>query len=138
MTRVVGRHLRFACKENLVISDLRRWLVVPLALIVFGIQSLVIQPHVHLQPADFGVASVTVDGPLASGEERPSDDPFSPDLNDCHVCQSAHQNGQYLKPTATIYTLVPSVNHRTIDLVRLPQSPQALSHSWQGRAPPQA
>ncbi len=139
MIRVAaGQPLRFAWRANLRTSALPRWSVGLLALVVFGIQSLVIQPHTHIQPADFGFAYVAMDGLSASDEEMPTDDPFNPDLNDCLMCQSAHQIGQYLKPAAAVFALVLSVNYRTIDLAQLPQSPQPLSHFWQGRGPPQA
>jgi hypothetical protein len=84
------------------------------------------------------LASIAIDGPGDSDNGSPAHNPIDPDQSDCPLCQSAHQSGHYLKPTAAVFALDLSVNYRTIDLAQTPARPQTVSHSWQGRAPPQA
>jgi hypothetical protein len=115
-----------------------RWTLVLLALLALGIQGLVLQPHIHAQPSDAALASIAIDGPGDSDNGSPAHNPIDPDQSDCPLCQSAHQSGHYLKPTAAVFALDLSVNYRTIDLAQTPARPQTVSHSWQGRAPPQA
>jgi hypothetical protein len=77
---------------------------------------------------------------ISSSDGGPTDshDPLEQAQPDCPVCQSAHQNGQYLRPSAATFALPAFVNYRGVEFSRLPAALEAVSHSWQGRAPPQA
>lgn len=129
---------RFGCRAASWTGAISRCSLVLLALLALAIQSLVIQPHIHAQLSDAALASIAIDGPDDSDHGAPAHNPIDPDQSDCPLCQSAHQGGHYLKPNAAVFALDLSVNYRTIDLAQATARPQRASHSWQGRAPPQA
>ncbi len=118
-------------------SAASRWSVLILAFLALGalgIQNLVVQPHVHAQPSDKVLVLEISDGE----DGLAGDVPIEQGQTDCPVCQSAHQNGQFLKPSAAVFALPALVNYRGIEFTQLSAAYEAVSHSWQGRAPPQA
>jgi hypothetical protein len=112
-----------------------------LALVAVLIQSLVVQTHIH-----HTVAAVSYGNPstglttLAAPDKSPTL-PHAPikgddDSSSCALCQAFTHSGQFLH-SATILSFVPlwqSAESATI-IVAAPVR-FALSHSWQGRAPP--
>jgi hypothetical protein len=121
--------------------------VLLLAFLALAIQTLVVQTHVHhsigqswhisigISLTEQGAAAATVstdrksNGPL---------DPFSAsDDPNCALCQGFAHSGQFVHSTAAIaYIPVWVAVHFVIFKDVLPQL-FAVSHSWQGRAPPQ-
>jgi hypothetical protein len=71
--------------------------------------------------------------------EGPSRDdaPTNIDFSDCSMCQSAHQNGQFLRPTTSGFSLQSYVKLRSIELIQDVATRTPISFSWQVRAPPQ-
>ena len=118
---------------------LARWSMLLLAVLAIAIQSLVIQPHIHgpITP-ETGLATAALDGGLLIADESGKNTPLEPDQNNCPMCQSAHQNGHYLKPVAASFALPHFVNYRIVERDQSPAIVAVASHDWQGRAPPQA
>jgi hypothetical protein len=115
-----------------------------LTLLAFITQSFAVQTHVHfgaaaeaavvdktdaVQKANSGLHSQ----PLAErqGKTAPSDDPAN-----CPLCQEFLYAGSYVTPAA-IAVLPPALAVSTVVVeTREPSPVWAISHSWQGRAPP--
>lgn len=103
-----------------------RLVIASLALLAFAFQSYVLQTHIHIagdsRPAAHGVHH----GKAPLGE----------DPSNCPICQEILHAGQFVAPTAQVF-LPPFAAVSTILLVDA-TSPVvvALSHNWQGRAPP--
>jgi len=124
------------------------WVRIALILTIatFTLQSFVTQTHVHFAPA---VASAFADVAGAKGssaadhrQARPSDGrrpgPTDDDPANCPLCQEILYAGNFVAP-ADIALLPPALAVSTI----APATPAvvhvwAISHSWQGRAPPRA
>lgn len=102
-------------------------------LAAFALQSYVVQTHIHLAPAD--AAKLFVSGPAHGGHDRY---PAGDDPANCPLCQEILHSGHYVTPAALAYA-PPTLAVSTVLLVdaALPFI-VALSHSWHGRAPPQA
>lgn len=107
-----------------------RFAVVCLALLAFAFQSYVVQTHIHFAPAM----------QLSSGGHRGHHGKFPADEDpaNCPICQEILHSGQFITPAAQ-FLLPPTLAVSTIALVdqALPHI-FAPSHSWRGRAPPQA
>lgn len=120
--------------SHLLRSASLRWPALVLAFLALSIQNIVIQPHIHAQPADSALALEISDEEGGSMGDIPVDQAQT----DCPICQSTNQHAQYLRPSSTAFRLPAFVNHRIVDIVLRPGDYQTVSHSWQGRAPPQA
>ena len=98
-------------------------------LAAFALQSFVVQTHVHFAHSDITRFGARV---IGHGHKLPSrDDPAN-----CPICQEMIHSGQFVAPTSPILFL-PTMTVSTIAVVdRLLPFILALSHSWQGRAPP--
>lgn len=104
-----------------------RALIALMMLVIFSTQTYLIQTHIHARATSTATQIVT----SPTGSKAPLD----ADL--CPLCQEAAHSGAYILPgvaalvTATI----------TYSLVPLTQGPRVfariISHTWQGRAPPQ-
>lgn len=105
-----------------------------LAFLALGIQNLLVQPHIHAQPAHSLLALEISDQGAGSAGDIPADQTQT----DCPICQSANQNGHYLRPSTTSFTAPAFVHDLAHKVVRITATQKAVSHSWQGRAPPQA
>ena len=99
------------------------------ALLAFLFQGLVVQTHIHGQPAlNHGVA---VSQPASSPA---SDDPFDP--ASCPLCQELTHGGVFTAPPPALLILLlavafTSLIFQTPSLVR-----QTRRQGWQSRAPP--
>lgn len=108
--------------------------IASLVLILFAIQSYVTQTHIHflnastLQSVSGGVA---IKAP-AHGRLPPADNPAT-----CPICQDMALAGHYTAPGAILLTLPPLVAMPVAVLLGVPRFVAAISHIWQGRAPPQ-
>jgi hypothetical protein len=110
------------------------WPALVLAFLALGIQNLVVQPHIHAQPTDEIIALDVSDG----DGEAPGNVPIERGQSDCPMCQTTHQHEQYLRSSSTAFAPPARVNYRVVDGVQRSSFYEAISHSWQGRAPPQA
>ena len=135
MTRAGRRKpLRWVRLSRLRRSAARRWSVFILAFLALSIQNLVVQPHIHAQPSDTALTLEISDGEDGSAGNAPIEQAQT----DCPMCQSSHQHGQYFRPSSVAFALPAFVHDRGIEFARIPAAHGRASHSWQGRAPPQA
>ena len=107
-----------------------RLVVVYAAILAFAFQSYVIQTHIHFAPT----AALASDGQSGHHDKYPAND----DPANCPICQEILHSGQFITPAAQ-FLLPPALAVSTIAIVdrALPHI-FAPSHSWRGRAPPQA
>jgi hypothetical protein len=120
-----------------------RQLLPMLMLVAFALQSYVTQTHIHFAghvvtggftfPDD--ESKSVADKAPGSGSDHdkypPADDPAN-----CPICQEIMYAGHYVAPAAVHVVLI-SLPVSTIAVVAaVPHRLFALSHSWQGRAPP--
>ena len=97
-------------------------------MLVFGLQSFLVQTHLHNLPSLSSAAGLAVSAP-------PSQVPL--DADKCFLCQE-YLGGAYLTPAA-VAVLPPSavVSVQPLRLA-LVLADRPVSHSWRGRAPPRA
>ena len=110
-----------------------RVLVVFATMLALCLQALVVQTHVH------AFASVTGAIHATAGNEDPRDDhahaSTAQDRVACAVCLAFASAGQMTLPTvAAVPAEVVTSNEAATISIRL--APRAITHSWQGRAPP--
>ncbi len=130
-----------------------RWLLLTIGFVVLGVQSFIVNPHFHVgetasliadvetsSETNSAFASVGSTGVRSEAERSAIPDNEAPsdwDFSDCTMCKTAHQNGQYLRPTAAVFSLSPSANYRPIEFGFERTSSAPKSFSRQTRAPPQ-
>lgn len=123
-----------------------RILVILLAFLALTVQALVVQSHIHIPQAASKVqsdslitfAGSTADTRAENSTNAPRDKyPLNQDPSNCPLCQEFGHSGQFLASTSVLFSLPYSVA-LNFNVVRETISPLfAVSHSWQGRAPPQ-
>lgn len=114
-------------------SSTFRLLVTAFALLTFALQSYVAQTHIHLAPGSF--ASYSELG--AAKKQLPDKFPAQDDPANCPICQEILHSGQFVTPTAASI-LLPSLSVSIIAIVtHIVAAPEATSHTWQSRGPPQ-
>ena len=109
-----------------------RLLLIGVMLLAFFFQSYASQTHIHLEADGITLAKVQVVTKVDSKKDVPPQQ--APD--NCPLCQFLY-GGQHVPPAALIFFL-PSVSVSVIEIVQavLPHY-DSVSHTWQGRAPPQ-
>lgn len=119
-----------------------------LAFVALAIQSLVVQTHIHHGTAGIarvaGIAALSDDFPVivtspGGSKTHAPRDPFagSDDPSNCALCQAFAHSGQFVHSAAVLAYIPAWVSvHFIVFKDVLPQL-LAVSHSWQGRAPPQ-
>jgi hypothetical protein len=117
-------------------------LVFVVALAAFATQSFLVQTHVHFTPSVAAALAgkeamkqtVAQDRSHGAPQRAPSND----DTDKCPLCQEFVSAGSYVAPSA-VAVLPPNVAVSTIAREQ-PERAEiwAISHNWQGRAPPQA
>lgn len=108
-----------------------RAVIALLTLLIFTAQSYLIQTHIHAQT--FTGPGITVGHAIASplGSKAPLD------VDQCPLCQEAAHSGSYILPGAAA-ALPVTVSFTLVPLSALPAVlARAITHTWQGRAPPQ-
>jgi hypothetical protein len=110
-----------------------------LMLLTFLLQSYATQTHIHFLREVTAASVVQPDaGALnknVQGHKKNNPVPENPDT--CPLCQLLY-GGQYVAPNAIVFFLpMAAVSTIEITLGVLPHY-DAVSHSWRGRAPPQA
>lgn len=128
--------MRLGADRNLrVKGSLRgsRRLIVAVAALLFAFQSYAIGSHVHPLPTSQPERSAA---PTHDGRTAPPIAPKSDDGANCPICQELLLYGSYVLPAVAALSL-PSFGP-AIELAQ--QTPfvavNAVSHNWQGRAPP--
>ena len=110
------------------------------------VQSFIVQTHIHARPAlalsgalmatsDVTVATLT---PAADKSQTPKKVPIDDDQANCSLCQQTHTSGQFFAPSSAAYSLAPFHNLQRIAYAAPSVVEPGVSHSWRGRAPPQA
>jgi hypothetical protein len=118
-----------------------------LALVSLAFQTFVVQTHIHHRMAQFapipGISALTGDitdiaAPSEDGQTKQGPrDPFPGDDPNCTLCQAAAHSGQFLHSAAVLAHVPAWVSVHFILFNDVLPSVLAVSHSWQGRAPPQ-
>jgi hypothetical protein len=107
----------------------RRWTLTLLALMAFLFQGYLVQTHIHVAGETAG---------FAQGAPGHRHAPLGDDRSTCPICQQIAGHGQFLTPAQIVHVApsatVPTVPHAERSLPFI----LALSHGWQGRAPPRA
>jgi len=104
-----------------------------LMLLTFALQSYVTQTHIHLAQGSF--ASYSELG--AAKKQLPDKFPAQDDPANCPICQEILHGGQFVTPTAAA-ALLPCLSVSIIAIVaHIVVAPEATSHTWQSRGPPQ-
>jgi hypothetical protein len=125
-------------------------LTILLAFLALTIQSLVVQTHLHIPQTGGRVQTVSLmtlaaaalsDKPHAAGdmctESTPLDRyPIKEDPSNCPLCQEIAHSGQFVASTSVLVALPFSVTVNFIVFDEALPSFLAVSHIWQGRAPP--
>jgi hypothetical protein len=111
------------------------------AVLAMMLQSFVVQTHVH-RAGEAGFISAIADdtaGKAAPAGKAPADKiPANDDPANCPLCQEFGHNGAFVAPTAAVLAL-PFYIHLSLIVFHQPApAVRALSHAWQGRAPPSA
>jgi len=109
-----------------------------LGFVALLVQSLAVQTHVHLPWLEHA------DAPLASlGAGVPADDarshdgtPRHGDADHCPLWQELLHAGAFTMPGAALSLFVATVWHAPLVPGRAVLAVSAVSHNWQGRAPP--
>jgi hypothetical protein len=134
-------------------SLVSRILLLLLAVVALAIQTLVVQGHIHLpqtagqQPtvssrARAPAAVTDTSGVVADNSANAPRDkyPINEDPSNCPLCQEVAYSGQYVHRAAVLIALPISIAVSFSFIVFSEAVPSlfAATHSWQGRAPPQA
>ena len=117
-----------------------RRLVLAVALLAFALQSYLTQTHIHFATSQvFGLSSADEFTPVAAhagGKTDPAKAPSKDDPANCPICQAVMHAGQFVSPSAISFVL-PSEAVCVVPLaIVIAIARTAISHSWQGRAPP--
>jgi hypothetical protein len=155
MTLLLGQKKKKRVRRTPLRAGLAsHWLLLFVGVLALGVQSFIVKPHFHTEAtaslmsveqirSRTGAALVRVPSAVAQDEANADgfthdEAPTDFDYSDCTMCKTAHQNGQYLRPAAAVFSFSPAINYRPIafGLERISETP--TSFSWQTRAPPQA
>jgi hypothetical protein len=123
-----------------------RILLVLLALVALTIQTLLVQSHIHIPQVPAKVQSVSLIT-LVAGTADTQDNhsagtpygkyPVNEDPANCPLCQAFGHAGEFVASTAVLVSLPYSIAVNFIVFSERVTALFAVSHSWQGRAPPQ-
>ena len=139
-----------ACAGSVGYQSLPRALFVLLAVVAMAIQILVVQAHIHIPQVAGRSASVSITtvaqtllaGPTAEAADQqanlPRDKyPINEDPSNCPLCQEIAHSGQFVQSAAVLAHVPMWVSVHFIVFSDVLPSLFVVSHSWQGRAPPQ-
>ena len=109
-------------------------------LFAFAQQSFVTQTHVHFAAGSFGTATIaqghSAKIQVADRQPKPDKFPARDDPANCPICQEIAATGHCVMPAA-IAPALPAQDYWAAALaLTAPAIASAVSHSWQGRAPP--
>ena len=139
-----------ACATTVGYQSLPRTLFVLMAIVAIAIQILVVQTHIHIpqaagRSASFSLGTVTqtlIAGPAAESSDQqtslPRDKyPINEDPSNCPLCQEIAHSGQFVQSAAALAYVPAWISVHFIVFTEALPSFFTVSHSWQGRAPPQ-
>jgi hypothetical protein len=125
-----------------------RILVILLAFVALTVQALVVQSHIHIPQAasklqsaslvSFAASASTADTRAENSANAPRDKyPLNQDPSNCPLCQEFGHSGQFVASTSVLFSLPCSLVLAFFIVSETIPTFFAVSHSWQGRAPPQ-
>ena len=139
-----------ACAVAVSNASLPRVLFVLLAVVAMAIQILIVQAHIHIPQAtghSTSVSIVTVAKSILTGSTVDAADqqagvprdkyPINEDPSNCPLCQEIAHSGQFVQSAAILAHVPVWVSVHFIVFAEALPSLFTVSHSWQGRAPPQ-
>lgn len=104
------------------------------ALLAFVFQSYVAQTHIHMTGQSLSITA-SADAKTAP-QSKPAKFPANQDPANCPICQELLHSGSFITPSA-VAALLPMLAVSVVAVVlETTIAPQAVSHSWRGRAPP--
>jgi hypothetical protein len=120
-----------------------------LALLAVALQSFVVQTHIHMREGSGNIQTMSIvtvaksigafsAGAIANAETPRDKYPINEDPSNCPLCQEIAHSGQYVQSAAALAAVPASVSVHYIIFDEALPSFFAVSHSWQGRAPPRA
>ena len=130
-------------------ASLSRWTIILMGLLAITIQSLVVQTHIHIPQGAGRSASlslVTLAGTFVAGPAQTAENPaavprdkypINEDPSNCPLCQEVAHSGQFVQSAAVLAHFPMWVSVHFIVFSDVLPSLFIVSHSWQGRAPPQ-
>jgi hypothetical protein len=138
--------------STLRLPTLQNLILILLAVMALSIQTLVVQTHIHIPRTDGSAQTVSLvtlaaaalsDKPHAAGDvctdNTPHDKyPVNEDPSNCPLCQEVVHCGQFVHSVAALASLPVSVTVNFIVFNEVLPASFAVSHTWRGRAPPQA
>jgi hypothetical protein len=121
-----------------------------LGLFAVAIQSFVVQTHIHIP--QYGraqtvslftlVAAAIANSPALAADRNataPRDKyPINEDPSNCPLCQEFAHSGQFVASAAALVALPVTATVHFIPWAEAAVPSFAITHIWQGRAPPQA
>jgi hypothetical protein len=146
--RQLRRHYARARTRTLRAPSLAQWAPILIGCLALFIQSFVVQTHIHI-PQRIGspqtvslitLAAAVVDGGTLHGAAKAPRDrfPITEDPSNCPLCQEVAHSGAYVASAASLAALPVTVTFSFIVFVEAAPYIFAASHTWRGRAPPQA
>lgn len=127
------------------------WGFALLALLALAIQSFVVQTHIHIPQATgraqtvsiVALAQTILASPAADAvqdnQPAPRDRfPITEDPSNCPLCQEVAHSGQFVASAASLASVPLSATVSFIVFAEVAPYVFAASHTWRGRAPPQA
>jgi len=120
--------------------------ILTLAIIALAVQMMVVQIHIHVPQAGrllstnfISLAAGTAGTALDQSSPLPRDKyPVKEDPANCPLCQGFSHSGQFVHSAAILVALPFSVTVNFIVFTEAVITQSAITHIWQGRAPPQA
>jgi hypothetical protein len=121
------------------------WGFALLALLALAIQSFVVQTHIHIPKGEGRVQTVSFIILAAQGltsnhaVQGPRDNfLIDEDPSNCPLCQEVAHSGQFVASAASLAYLPVTATVSFIVFTEVAPAIFAASHTWRGRAPPQA
>lgn len=111
----------------------RQW-VAMFALLAFSFQVQITQIHVHFASSFNLVEKSATAQKIAPGKNLPAND----NPATCPICQAVLHGGQFITPSAMALALPGEAVTLIPIFLAAAVTHDAVSHSWQGRAPPHA
>ena len=121
------------------------WAILLFGLLALAIQSFVVQTHIHTpkwtgRTQTLGLITLATTGVAADPQSNAPRDkfPINEDPANCPLCKEVTHSGQFVASAAVLAAIPFSVTVNFIVFNEAIPSFFSVSHSWQGRAPPQA
>jgi hypothetical protein len=143
--RMLGRGSAYLREFHM--PSLQQAAFIALALVAMAIQTLVVQTHIHRQTltgSSISAFAAVVDNQASAAftsadrQDLPRDQfPGNDDPGNCPLCQGFAHSGQFIHSGAALAYIPAWVSVHFIVFSDVLPALLSVSHSWQGRAPPQ-